>query len=1018
MLGCLVGLELIYLVGANLFLNMGWLPHAFESTNDVKATISGGWSIVPGYAHVRNLRFIFHDHNVQFSLDMPRASLFVHLSELPRKVFHASHLRGEGVVYRMRHRVDPLKKHDPDVGTYPPIPEYETPAVFEARVPERPLSDAEYNLWTVHIDDVDARVAEVWVQAFRYRGKGRVRGQFQLMPARNLWVGPALLELEPGLLTAGAYHVASGIHGRIECIVHPFDVRGPKGFEPLRFISAHVRLDSAEFDPRAFALFDRESVTRFSSASSSLHLDVQTRHGVITQESRVDVVQRGFELRTPQGELEAGQLEIHGELNNEGHSQATLVLERGTLREPIAPGHAPHIEHLSASVVSDNRDTSRAFGLREARLNEARVQFGDANWLNRWLKEQSFSLAGGSLSLSARARYADSLLEADAMLETDGIDARLGDTLRESPGAEKRLHYAGALALQLERVDLEHASGTLSADLSGRALRARLGGGTSELQLAGLQAHVQARRDASGSALEGRAKLWNISAANQGFTLRAPGVLAVARSEQTENGAQRTHFDAEIPSLLVDGRGARLTTAAHAHGTFAQQKNKLEQSLELWASLRRPRAVVGSEPPKTFATPRVELHAALRSDARGALSGTLGLERAAWVVEADNMRLSGKSALNAEFAALDLTRHSGEVSARLNSSGVTVGDTTQNANCPWSRVDSLKLAGSAKLLDRGSTLLALNGDLTQAEFNWGDFSTRGDIGIDAHFEQGRMASEGDGRVDLQLKNAYFESGGGGTKGWAASVPTLDLSTLLARKAGKLAGTAHVTATKAHGRIGATRVSTDLDANFTVDHLDLNASTLHGSGAVHLRNAAMPNAPDPISNWWADVKLDSLSARAQTNLELGGMFRANLRDAAPGLAVLSAQGELPQWVASAFPLRGLSVTGSLARRCRLTDIHLVQLSGGPAVARGRLQSVPDGFQGALLMRLAGFKAISAGLEFDAEHTHFGMFHGDDWLARLNRAFDREASNAVNLACLPDTDTCTEGEAASVASSEAR
>jgi hypothetical protein len=410
------------------------------------------------------------------------------------------------------------------------------------------------------------------------------------------------------------------------------------------------------------------------------------------------------------------------------------------------------------------------------------------------------------------------------------------------------------------------------------------------------------------------------------------------------------------------------------------------------------------------------LHAALRSDRLGALTGTLGLLPAPWRVEAGNMRLSGESALTAELRALDLERHSGELAARLRSSGVTLGDTAQNADCPWSRVESLLLDGKAQLLARGSTSLSVRGDLKQTELNWGDFLTRADLGLSAHFDQGLLAGDGEGKFDLKLQNATLQSGVGGKKGWAASVPALDVAAGLARKAGKLSGSARLSAPAARGRIGATRVSTDLDADFTIDALDLTASTVHGSGAIHVRNGALPNLADPVSNWWADVKLDSLFARAQKNLELGGTFRANLRDATPGLGVLAAQGSLPQWVASAFPLHGLSVTGSLARRCRLTDIHLVQMAGGPALARGRLQSVPDGFQGALLLRLKGLQAISAGLDFDAQHTHVGLFDGDDWLARYNQSFDRQSDDAVNLMCPPDPNTCSEPEPVSIAASD--
>jgi len=97
--------------------------------------------------------------------------------------------------------------------------------------------------------------------------------------------------------------------------------------------------------------------------------------------------------------------------------------------------------------------------------------------------------------------------------------------------------------------------------------------------------------------------------------------------------------------------------------------------------------------------------------------------------------------------------------------------------------------------------------------------------------------------------------------------------------------------------------------------------------------------------------------------------------------------------------------------------LVEVHGGPAVARGRLQSVPDGFQGALLLRLAGLQAISAGLDFDANHTHVGLFDGDAWLLRFNKSFDRQADDAVKLACPPDPNTCGEGVGGTVQASSA-
>ncbi|HEY3668576.1 MAG TPA: hypothetical protein VGL19_21400, partial [Polyangiaceae bacterium] len=358
-----VGLELSYLVLANVFLNCNLLSLAFAGTNQVRATIAGGWTVIPERVHVRQVRVTFQDHNLQFSIDVAHAFIVVHLAELLRHTFHGSHLRGDGVAFRMRHRVDPWSKNDPAVGFFAPIPEFRAPAVFEAYVPEPPIPDANYSLWTVHLDDVDVAAKELWVQAFHYRGEGRARGQFQLKPARRLWVGPTSLDLGPGLLSAGPYRIAPGLHGRIECTVHPFDVRVPQGMAVFRYISARARLDSPELDPQVYALFASEPAPQVSSAGGSLHVDIETRRGVFTPETRVEIVQRGFELRTLQGDLNAERVELQAGSPSEG-SRATLIVEHAVIKEPIAPGFPPLVEHLSATVLSDNRDTTKDFSFK------------------------------------------------------------------------------------------------------------------------------------------------------------------------------------------------------------------------------------------------------------------------------------------------------------------------------------------------------------------------------------------------------------------------------------------------------------------------------------------------------------------------------------------------------------------------------------------------------------------------------------------------------------------------------
>ncbi|HEY4104884.1 MAG TPA: hypothetical protein VGM44_13385 [Polyangiaceae bacterium] len=990
----LAGLELLYLIAANLFLNLNLLPLAFASTNQIKATVASGWTIVPGHVHANRVRVTFQDHNLQFSIDVAHASLTLHLTELVHHRFHASHLRGDGVAFHLRHRVDPWSKNQPAIGTFAPFPEFPGPAVFEAFVREPPIPDDKYNLWIVHLDDVDVGVSEAWVQAFRFRGKGRARGQFQLKPARTLWVGPASLELEPGSLTAGAYRVASGLAGRIDCVVHPFDVRVPVGMAVFRYISVHIRLSAPELDPRVVGLFTNEP--RVSSAGGSLNVDLETRHGVLTRESHAEIVQRGVELRTPEFELNAERVELGVQMPGASDSAVTLRVSQAVLQESAALGFAPKIVEFSGAIVSANRDVARDFGFKEVHVDDARMALTDSHWLNYWLAPRGFELAGGSAALHAHARYADSKLDGAAALDTEGLNAALGS---------KQIHYRGAVAVELSRADPKALTGALHATVQGRDLSAALGKGT--FKVAGLDANVFASRDGESSELRAEALVSSLSSVSPDFRMHAPTLAARALSEQHADGTELTHFSASIPAFFAEGRGARLTSGAQIRGTLAHQRKQKKQ-LDFAATLFAPKARFGAEPVKAAETPRVEVRGALSSDTSGALSGKLALLPAAWRVDAANLRLSGKSALELELRALNLGAHSGTVAANFSSSGVTLGDTTQNANCAWSRVESVELAGSAELLPRGATSLAMHGELGQTQLSWGDFTTHADLGLAAKFDAGLFAQDGGGKLDLSLRHATIQSGLGGKNGWSANVPEISVVARVARKSGKLSALAEVSAERAAARIGATALETDLDAKLDLDRLDLNARTAHATGDVRIRHASLPNAPEPVKDWWADVHLDSLHGHAEQNLELGGMFRARLRDATPALAVLANRGSLPKWVPSAFPLRDFSITGSIARRCRLTDIRLVELSGGPALARGRLQSLPDGFQGALLLRLAGFQAISAGLEFDSEHTHVGLFDGDDWLARYEHFFDRKAENATKLACPPDPEKCMASE----------
>ncbi len=399
-----IALPLLFLVASNAFLSLHGLDLLFASTNTINAKYQRAWMLWPGTIHVRGLRIIFQDPNVEWSLDFERATVDVSLLEFARRTFHAHHVRAEGGSFRMRHRIDPAVKNAPWVRTIAPIPEYPTPAVFEARVPEAPISDEEYNLWRVHLEDVDAQVDELWVQFVRYRGSARARGKFELRPARRLWVGPATLELAPGRLSIGEDQLAARLSGAIRCVVDPFDVRVPVGREVLRFINSDLKLRAEAFQPALLTqFFGAIADGRYDVQPGALDIDVRVRRGValagssatLTSE-RVDVEQQGVAVQ-------ASGVRVHAAVDAEQLTSSTLEARAATVHlEPALP--ALTFETTKGELITRGSDLAGEAQLAGGGVDIGSFRVPDARALNRLLRGSALSLRGGEISGSLRGK--------------------------------------------------------------------------------------------------------------------------------------------------------------------------------------------------------------------------------------------------------------------------------------------------------------------------------------------------------------------------------------------------------------------------------------------------------------------------------------------------------------------------------------------------------------------------------------------------------------------------------------
>ena len=681
----LCGVTVLYLVAANAFLWMGGLTKVLATTDDIHATLRRGWTFWPGEVYVRDLRLTFQDQKAQWSLDLPRAKVCVQLFELSRRVFHAKCVQGEGMVFRVRHRVQPEDAKRPHVAALAPIPEFETPALLEATVPKPPRRNPD--LWTVHLENVDVGLREVWAQQFRYLGRGRARGAFRLHAGNSLWVKPASLELEPGRLLAGDIPVAQRFNGRIGAHVDYFEILGPQGRQVFEEISADLRLHGREVQLDAATLFiDPKANVRVDSGLGTLEIALEVKRGVIDPHSVIAIENERVTVERPPFTVHLNHPALELSVKPDEHGQVQVTALSASLERQARPGAGVTSGVMAISLENSSRDTAAGWSLLRGELEVPELEVPDLNWFRDEFPAGLEPLRGAARA-SLRARYAPENFRAD------------------------------------------------------------LAGDVRQLELA-----------------------------------------------------------------LGNGENRGLAALAHT---------RLNGRLELGKERRRLAVGLGAE----------------QAELRGPLP-----ERA--------LRAGAKS---------------------------------------------LKL--SAELAAEGS--------------------------------------EARGSLQLAAKSA-------------------------------------------RGRLGKSPFSADLDAKLALPSIDLEQRSARGSGRLSVRNGALRAGSYAVAGWWADVNLGGAELSFARGVRARTAFDTKLRDGAPLLTVLAAEGELPRWVERILPLNEIEVSGQLSHRCHVTELLIPQASGGLLEGSGRLVGTKGGTQAAFLLQLEALNPLSAGVSMGTDDSGVSPLAGEDWL----------------------------------------
>jgi hypothetical protein len=213
-----------------------------EDPDKLRIEYSAGRSAWPGRISVDGLEIRGSDPNVQWWFRMEHAEIRYSLLDLAARKFHATSVRASGLSFRLRQRLSHRNRTPEALAPLPPIPGFgETPETGGPpffRPPEPPS-----HYWGVEIDDLVATPAtQIWIDEYRFDGRGRVAGKFVLHPRKTASVGPASIDFDQGRLAIGSEVAAEPFRARVEGSIATFDPRQVRGEEVYKYVSGRATL--------------------------------------------------------------------------------------------------------------------------------------------------------------------------------------------------------------------------------------------------------------------------------------------------------------------------------------------------------------------------------------------------------------------------------------------------------------------------------------------------------------------------------------------------------------------------------------------------------------------------------------------------------------------------------------------------------------------------------------------------------------------------------------------------------
>lgn len=276
----LVGWEVIYVVTANVVLATHLVDRMVNaSAPDVEMHVNSGWTVWPGYVHVKDVTILVNDSDLQAMLYVEEATANVTLwSFLDRKLeIHGAH--ANGLKFWMRHRVaaitDDIRER---VAAFAPIPGMEPP-IFDPVKRALPKPPKE-KMWRFEIHDGSAEGGEFWLQELHYVGPLRGTGGFYFWPLAEMTLYPIRGAADGGEVRIGDTTIARNVNVHVQASLGRFVMPDQKGLEQLRGLDGHATMSVDMADGDVMKAYEPSGLpkTWFTDGRFVAWLDFHDKH--------------------------------------------------------------------------------------------------------------------------------------------------------------------------------------------------------------------------------------------------------------------------------------------------------------------------------------------------------------------------------------------------------------------------------------------------------------------------------------------------------------------------------------------------------------------------------------------------------------------------------------------------------------------------------------------------------------------------------------------------------------------